>query len=83
MLYPLSYGGGAGAIGGRKPLRRTAQDRASGVSRRWLAASARLSDDGAGRRFGARWCPGWPMLEGSRRRAARLGVAGGGGARAS
>jgi hypothetical protein len=23
MLYPLSYGGGAGAIGGRKPDRRT------------------------------------------------------------
>jgi hypothetical protein len=31
MLYPLSYGGGAGAIRGRKPRRRT--NEATGIGR--------------------------------------------------
>ena len=31
MLYPLSYGGGAGAIRGRKPRRRMHQSRGEAV----------------------------------------------------
>ena len=33
MLYPLSYGGGAGAIWWKNTRRRTAQDRATRASR--------------------------------------------------
>ena len=32
MLYPLSYGGGAGAIRGRKPGRRMHQSRGEAVT---------------------------------------------------
>ena len=57
MLYPLSYGGGAGAIGGRKP--RAGRLRIGGVGfrgRRFGPCRAALgsADGGSGRALGAR-----------------------------
>ena len=43
MLYPLSYGGGAGAIGGRKPVRQAVHVRGSGVLETFLGRAGGVS----------------------------------------
>ena len=84
MLYPLSYGGGAGAIGGRKPLRQASQNRGSGVSGRSLGpASGASVRRRRSRRFRRALVPGPAGNSRSTRRAARLDVADGDAARAS
>ena len=52
MLYPLSYGGGAGAIRGRKPGRRMHQSRGEAVPGGDARLPGTLSDGmGVGRRL--------------------------------